>query len=118
MAEPDSSVVFKICPRIAWDQAASNGMYYGSPDDRRDGYIHLSAAHQLPGTLARFFASQTDLVLIAFDATALGEELKWEPSPSGELYPHLYGTLSPSSALWVRPIPDKDREAFLRGLFG
>jgi uncharacterized protein (DUF952 family) len=118
MAEPDSIVVFKICPKIDWNQAALDRVYRGSPDDRRDGYIHLSAAHQLPGTLARHFARQTDLLLIAFDAAALGEELKWEPSPSGELYPHLYGTLSSSLALWVRPIPDENRETFLRGFFG
>ena len=104
--EPDgrSRVVYKIAPRSAWDAAARDGIYRGSPDDHRDGFIHLSRGTQVAGTLARHFAGQTDLVLVAYDAAGLGDALKWEPSRGGELFPHVYGPLDPAAAVWVRPI--------------
>ena len=67
--------------------------YRGSADDRRDGFIHFSTAAQVAGTVAKHFAGQTGLFLIAVDADALGEALKWEPSRGGALFPHLYGEL-------------------------
>ena len=64
----------------------------------RDGFIHLSALHQLGGTLARHFKGETDLVLIAFESSDLGADLKWEASRNGELFPHLYASLSTTAA--------------------
>jgi len=43
--------------------------------------------------LERYFAGQRDLVLLAVDPDRLGEDLRWEPSRGGELFPHLYGPL-------------------------
>jgi uncharacterized protein (DUF952 family) len=42
---------------------------------------------------------------VAFDAAALGSALRWEPSRGGALFPHLYGPLPTSLALWVRAAP-------------
>ena len=39
------------------------GQFAGSADDLRDGYIHLSTAAQLDGTLAKHFAGREDLYL-------------------------------------------------------
>lgn len=80
------------------------GAYRGSADDVRDGFIHLSAESQVEVTLRRHFAGQSDLVLVAFDASTLGEALRWEPSRDGALFPHLYGPLSPALALSVTPV--------------
>jgi uncharacterized protein (DUF952 family) len=88
-----SAPVYKICPRTALEEARRNGRFAGSADDARDGFIHLSAGGQVAGTLAKHFAGQTDLVLLAVDADRLGERLRWEPSRGGELFPHLYGQL-------------------------
>jgi uncharacterized protein (DUF952 family) len=110
------SLLFKICALADWSSSVAKGTYQGSADDRRDGFIHLSAAHQLPRTLEAHFAHETGLVLVALDAAALGPGLKWEPSRSGELFPHLYGPLQASTALWIRQIPDCGRDEFLREL--
>ena len=110
------SLLFKICALADWSAAVAKGTYQGSADDRRDGFIHLSAPHQLPRTLETHFAHETGLVLVAFAGNALGSGLKWEPSRSGKLFPHLYGPLQPSAALWVRQIPDSGRDDFLREL--
>lgn len=87
------ATIYKICPAPAWREVERQGVYRGSADDRRDGFIHFSAAAQVAGTAARHFAGQTDLLLIAIDADALGDALKWEPSRGGDLFPHLYGEL-------------------------
>jgi uncharacterized protein (DUF952 family) len=110
------SLLFKICALADWSASVAKGTYQGSPDDRRDGFIHLSAASQLRRTLETHFGRQAGLVLIALDAAALGPGLKWEPSRSGELFPHVYGPLPASAALWVREIPDSGRDEFLREL--
>ncbi len=87
------STIYKVCSASAWREAERQGAFRGSADDRRDGFIHFSTASQVAGTVARHFAGQTGLFLIAINADMLGEALKWEPSRGGELFPHLYGDL-------------------------
>lgn len=104
--EPEmTKAVFKVCLRSEWTAAVDAGRYQGSPDDARDGYIHLSTAGQLPGTVRKYFAGMPDLLVIAFDPARLGDALRWEPSRGGELFPHFYGSLDPSLALWLREAP-------------
>ena len=90
--------VYKVASRSAWEHASRDGRFVGSADDLRDGFIHLSLASQLAGTLAKHFRGQTDLILIQFDTTELGDALRWEPSRGGENFPHLYGTLPTEKA--------------------
>ncbi len=104
MTPPTSHCVFKVATRQAWDDACRLGSFSGSDDDLRDGFIHLSAPHQLAETLAKHFTGQTDLVLITLDATALGSELKWERSRGGDLFPHLYASLPTTAARQVRTL--------------
>jgi uncharacterized protein (DUF952 family) len=85
--------IYKISPASAWREAERAGVYRGSADDARDGYIHLSTASQLAETLRKHYFGQTGLFLIAVDADALGEALRWEKSRNDELFPHLYGEL-------------------------
>lgn len=105
------SVIFKILPRAEWEAACATGLFEGSAIDLADGFIHFSAADQWPETLAKHFAGQTDLVLVAVEADALGPQLKWEVSRGGALFPHLYGPMPTSLAQTVAPIPDPGRRA-------
>lgn len=98
------TIIFKICDRADWADAERAGIYQGSPDDKRDGFIHLSTRDQLRGTLDRHFKGMQGLVLIAFDTGKLAN-LIWEPSRGGALFPHVYGTLEVSKALWVKDLP-------------
>jgi uncharacterized protein (DUF952 family) len=98
------ALIYKICPRADWEGAVRAGVFRGSPVDRRDGFIHFSTAAQVGGTLARHFAGQRDLVLVAVDAAALGAALRYDPSRGGELFPHLYGPLDVAHARAVRAI--------------
>jgi uncharacterized protein (DUF952 family) len=81
------------------------GRYVGSEKDRADGFIHFSTATQLAETLRRYYAGTDDLLLIALNARALGDALKWERAPSrGEDFPHLYAPLLLSAVKWTLPI--------------
>jgi uncharacterized protein (DUF952 family) len=85
--------IYKITSASAWREAERQGVYRGSADDLRDGYIHFSTASQVAETARKHYFGQTGLFLIAIDAHALGDALRWEPSRNDELFPHLYGEL-------------------------
>ena len=102
MAEPP---VYKVLTKAVYERAERNVHFQGSTDDLRDGFIHLSAAHQLAGTLATHFAGQAGLVLLAVDPERLGGDLKWEVSRGGALFPHLYAPLDISAVSWAEMLP-------------
>ncbi len=97
--------VYKIISRQAWDAAVAAGRFEGAAIDLRDGYIHLSTGLQAQETARLHFRGQADLVVVAFEAEALGPALKWEPSRGGQLFPHFYGVLDPALAVAVAIAP-------------
>ncbi len=97
-------LVYKILRPAEWRDLQAAGTTAGSPDDRADGFVHLSTAAQVAGTLARRFAAERGLLLLAVDAEAA--EIRWEPSRGGALFPHLYRPLALADVRWTRPIPD------------
>ena len=99
-------LIYKILPRAEWEAASAKGLFEGSTIDLKDGFIHFSAADQWAETLAKHFAGQTDLLLVAVEADALGPGLKWEASRGGALFPHLYGVLPTDLAVSVVTLPD------------
>ncbi len=84
--------VIKLLRPHEWAQFQADGEFAGSPDDLRDGYIHLSTLDQASPTAAKWFAGVEGLVALTLDADAL-EPLKWEPARGGVLVPHLYRPL-------------------------
>lgn len=100
-----NEIVYKIATREQWRAAEAAGRLDGAPVDVADGYIHFSTAAQARETAAKHFAGQTELLLIAADAAALGAALRWEPSRGGALFPHLYAPMPLSAVLWVRELP-------------
>jgi uncharacterized protein (DUF952 family) len=99
------STIYKICPEALWRTAEAEGRFDGAPIDHQDGYIHFSTAEQAVETAAKHFAGQSGLLLVAVDADALGDVLKWEVSRGGALFPHLYGVLPLTAVKWVKPLP-------------
>jgi uncharacterized protein (DUF952 family) len=100
--------VYKVLRGSEWEALRQGAFGTGSFDDQRDGYIHLSTAAQLAGTLARYYADTADLWLVSLDPLVLGDALRWEPSRGGQRFPHLYGVLLHSDCNVVadRPRPD------------
>ncbi|MBO9477302.1 DUF952 domain-containing protein [Shimia sp. R11_0] len=98
-------LIFKIFRADEWSALREDGQTAGAPIDVADGYVHFSTAEQAAETAAKHFAGEADLTLLAVDAGALGDALKWEVSRGGSLFPHLYRTLKLSDVLWAKELP-------------
>ncbi len=98
-------VLYKIMSRQEWEAAQVNGLYEGSEVDRRDGFIHLSASHQVRATAQKHFSGKADLLLVSVTEEALGQSLKWEVSRGDDLFPHIYGALPLSAVTEVIQLP-------------
>ncbi len=97
--------IYKILDAALWARMQADGRLDGAPVDLADGFIHFSTADQVRETAAKHFAGQDGLILLAVDADALGEALKWETSRGGALFPHLYRPLALDEVLWSKPMP-------------
>jgi glutathione S-transferase len=104
--------LYHLALRSEWQVARSEGVYRRSTRGRsleEVGFIHLSAAHQVEATAARFYADLPagELLLLSLDPRRLAAadlEVRWEPAPgSGELFPHLYGALPLEAVLLAGP---------------
>ena len=88
-----TGIAYKIVAADEWRAAVAESRYEGSVVDLADGYIHLSTGEQLVETVRRHYAGRADLMLLTVDLTRFGQDLVWEPSRGGELFPHLYAPL-------------------------
>ncbi len=102
-AHPGRVVVFKVFRAAEWAAFAASGVFAGSADDRRDGFIHLSTREQLAGTLARHFSGETGLVVAELRIEA-DPALRWEVSRGGARFPHLYRALAISDIARIVPL--------------
>jgi|APTNR8051073442_1049403.scaffolds.fasta_scaffold07511_3 uncharacterized protein (DUF952 family) len=98
------SIAYKIEAASAWALAKQIGIYHGSPLDKADGFIHLSALAQLQRTFELYFDGQSDLIVATIDLDKISNMVKWEASRGGALFPHIYGSLPMSAVLCVHPI--------------
>lgn len=87
---PDT-IAYKVLTAGQLDALEHQGSFAGAPVDLADGFIHLSTADQLAGTIDKHFAGQHDLQLVAIDLDALEDKVQWEESRNGALFPHIYG---------------------------
>ena len=84
--------IYKICSIDEWENAKAIGKFNGTKKDLNDGYIHFSKINQINSTLKKYFLNQDKLILLKVEVFNL-KDLKWEQSPTKELYPHLYSSL-------------------------
>ena len=98
------AVAYKILTGVQMAEFLSRGSFAGAPVDLADGFIHLSTADQLVGTLDKHFGGQDGLHLAAVDLAQLGDLVKWEVSRGGALFPHVYGTLPLTAVLAHGPL--------------
>lgn len=98
---PDT--VYHFADPADWARAQSVGAY--APEAlRRDGFLHCATQAQLAAVIERHQRGRGELVLLHLDAAALGEALRYDPSPrSGEAYPHVYGAIPLSAVRTAEP---------------
>ena len=97
--------IYKIFRRSEWDAFRAAGETAGAPVDLADGYIHFSTSATVAETASKYFAAESDLVLVAFDSEVLGPALKWEAARGGILFPHLYRSLGLAEVVWDKSLP-------------
>ena len=97
--------IYKILRADEWATLCANGQTQGAPIDVADGYVHLSTGTQVAETVSKHFGQVDGLSILALDSDALGEDLKWEPSRGGALFPHLYRDLRLSDVIWQTDLP-------------
>ncbi|PWR01504.1 DUF952 domain-containing protein [Meridianimarinicoccus roseus] len=97
-------LIYKIFRTDEWAVLDAEGETAGAPVDLADGFIHFSTAEQVRETAAKHFRGVDGLFLAAVDADALGDDLKWEASRGGALFPHLYRALRRDEVLRVDPL--------------
>lgn len=100
-----AEAIYHVCPKSAWRKAERKGVYAGSDDDKRDGFIHFSTGDQVVESVEKHRPGEKGLVIIACDPDQLYPELRWEPGRSGALFPHFYGELPVEQALFVEELP-------------
>ncbi|WP_211319783.1 DUF952 domain-containing protein [Quadrisphaera granulorum] len=92
--------VLHLASRSLWVRAQAEGAYRGSTlgaDLDEVGFVHASAASQLPGVVAAVYGEEdlVDHVLLVVDVDACeaaGSPVRWEAPPGGDqAYPHVYG---------------------------
>ena len=98
-------LIFHMARTAEWNTAQSTGSYQGAAEDRVDGFIHFSTATQVKESAAKHRMSEPNLILVACNADALGENLKWEEARGGALFPHVYGDITLSAVVWAEPLP-------------
>ena len=97
--------IYKIFRAPEWASLRANGETTGAPIDVADGYVHFSTAQQVAETAAKHFAGEENLFLLALDANELGDDLRWEASRGGALFPHLYRALKIEDIHLAHPLP-------------
>ena len=98
-------LVYKIFRADEWATLQTQGTSDGAPIDVADGYIHFSTAEQAAETAAKHFAGAEGLTVLACDPDAMGDDLTWEVSRGGALFPHLYRQIRMSDVVWAHTLP-------------
>ena len=89
-----SKRLFHLAPATSLDLARRSGATsWAPPSLEREGFVHLSFASQIRGTLIAHFATARQLLLLEIDPEAVEADLRLERSRGGALFPHLYGPL-------------------------
>lgn len=87
-------LIYHITEQSTWNQANRDGIYVPT-NFMREGFIHCSTREQVLNTANRFYANDTDLVLLQIDVERLKVNVIEENLDGGaEGYPHIYGPLN------------------------
>ena len=99
-----SPAIYHLAFLADWDAGLERGEY-SAPSLSEEGFIHASGDEaQMLRVAARLFAGRGDLLVLDVDPDRLSANspVIREPARSGEMYPHIYGTINPEAVTQVR----------------
>lgn len=85
--------IFHLATPEQWVVAQASGTVV-PPSLATEGFVHCSTDDQIEGTIGRHFDGVAELVLLRLHEDGLGDDLRWEESRPGELYPHLHRAIA------------------------
>ena len=95
-------MIYHITSRTEWGEARQQGEYR-APSLDTEGFIHCSTINQVLPVAEKYYAGQSELLLLVIDEARLSSDLKWEPPsggappsgvPEGDAFPHIYGPIN------------------------
>ncbi len=95
-------MIYHITSRTEWGEARKHGEYR-APSLETEGFIHCSTSGQVLSVAEKYYAGQSELLLLVIDEARLSSDLKWEPPsggapppgvPEGDPFPHIYGPIN------------------------
>lgn len=89
--------LFHLVVPAAWQ--ARPGAEWAPPSLESEGFLHLSFASQLQGSVDLHLGREEAVWLLEVDGERLAADLKLEASRGGALFPHLYRALQPDDVL-------------------
>ncbi len=96
------TTLYHAASRADWD--TRSGDHYQPATFADEGFVHLSSADQMVGTLHKHYPGRTDLVVLTVDANAVEADLVWEDLyGSGMEFPHIYGPINLSAVVTATP---------------
>ncbi len=108
IAVPADQPLFHLALLDDWQAAQASGLYRVSTRGmtlEQVGFIHCSWREQVDATYQRFYADAGEVVLLEIDPAAVDAPLRADAIPTGDLFPHLYGTLNPAAVRSVAAMP-------------
>jgi uncharacterized protein (DUF952 family) len=108
-----SRLVYHCALSTDWENAQRSGTYTISSRGRtlhQEGFIHASYAEQVSGVLQRYYADETEpLLLLSVDPDRVGCAVVAENLTGGqELFPHIYGPIPLDAVVAITPLVRKD----------
>jgi uncharacterized protein (DUF952 family) len=95
-----SDMLYHIALQSEWNQQ-SGKPDFAPADFIREGFIHASYHHQIEGVVDRYYKERNDLLLLHVDERKLTARVVEEPSRTGELFPHIFGSINKDAIVRV-----------------
>ena len=98
-------IIYHLTSREGWAAGQAAGEY-AAPSLADEGFIHCSGDEDQTLRVAqRLYAGLADLLVLDVETGKLNAEVKREISArSGEMYPHVYGTINLDAVVRVREL--------------
>ncbi len=101
-ASPRPTTIYHAASNEDW--AARTETHYEPAAFADEGFVHLSSAAQMIGTLHKHYPGRTDLTVLTVNTGAVEAELVWEDLyGTGMEFPHLYGPINLSAIIATTP---------------
>ena len=96
--------VYKIVTEKELNVLKTTTKFDGTELDIRDGFIHMSKnMEQVTYVINKYYKNIDDIYLLHIDPINL-ENLKFEESKSGDIFPHLYCALNINNVIKIEKI--------------